>query len=117
VREIPRRLFYFMNVNQLFLSGILLMEQTLNNPTFIWKGETFNCVPSSISDEVKAVDIGYNENGDFNMTVRLNQFTPNVYPALNDFITYLGYKLLIKKIKKPAHGVYWVYQAEIPKIG
>lgn len=98
------------------LNGLKAMEAMLGNPSFTWKGQVFKCVANTINDSEKSADAGFNENADFRMTVRLNQFTPNIYPALNDYITYLGYKLLVKGIRKPAHGVFWVYILELPTI-
>lgn len=106
-----------MALNDFITFSLKSMEANLGNPTFIWKGETFICVPNTINDGAKAVDVGFDEDGDFRMTVRLNQFSTGIYPALNDFITYQGYKLLIKRIKKPAHNQFWVYEAELPKVG
>jgi hypothetical protein len=99
----------------LILNGCLGMEALLGNPTFSWNNETFACIANTLNDQQKNVLAGLNENADFRMTVRLNQFS-GVYPALNDYITYLGYQLLIKSIKKPAHGVYWVYVCELPSV-
>lgn len=97
--------------------SLVSLEKKLNNPTFVWKGETFLCVPNTLNDSAKSVDVGFDEDADFRLTVRLNQFTVGIYPALNDYITYQGYKLLIKKIKKPAPNAFWVYECELPKIG
>ena len=101
-----------MPVNDFILNSITAMEGMLTLNTFVWKGETFKCVANTVNDTAKASDAGFTEDGDFRMTVRLNQFTPNIYPALNDYITYQGYTLLIKGIRKPAHNVYWVYITE-----
>ena len=98
------------------LNGVISMENLLGNPTFTWKGESFACVPNTVNDKQKSIDAGFSENADFRMTVRLNQFTPNIYPQLNDYVYYLGYKLLIKEIKKPAHGVFYVFVCELPSI-
>ena len=98
------------------LNGVTGTEKLLNNPTFIWKGETFACVPNTLNDSIKSSDAGFNENADFRMTVRLNQFTVGIYPQLNDYIKYLGYTLLIKGIRKPSHGVFWIYTCELANI-
>lgn len=88
----------------------------------MWNGENFNCVPNTLNDGV-AADAVMAE-ADFRMTVPfqvkrngvyVNQFTPNIYPTLTNTITYLGTQLKVKQIKKPAHGVFWVYVCEIPK--
>jgi len=105
-----------MALNTFILNGVTAMEAYLNNPTFVWKGETFKCVANTINDQERAADAGFSEDADFRMTVRLNQFTPNIYPALNDYIIHQGYQLLIKGIRKPAHGLYWVYICELPNI-
>jgi hypothetical protein len=105
-----------INANIFILNGVLGMEGLLGKPTFIWKGETFACIANSINDQEAATDAGFKETTDFRMTVRLNQFTPNIYPAINDYITYLGYSLLIKEIKKPTHGVYWIYMCDLATI-
>jgi len=98
------------------LNGCLGMEQLQGSPTFIWEGETFNCIANTIKDSEINVSAGLTENTDFRMTVRLNQFTPNIYPELNDYIIYLGYQLLIRGINKPAHGVFWIYICSMPTI-
>ena len=103
-------------VDTFVLAGLIQTETTLGSPQFTWKGESLACIPNTINDSNSNVLAGLSENADFRMTVRLNQFTPNVYPALNDYITYNGYTLLIKGIKKPAHNLFWIYTCEIPKI-
>src|ERR1017187_6847281 len=105
-----------MALNDLILNGVISMENMLVKNTFTWKGETFSCIANTVNDAEKSSDAGFSENADFRMTVRLNQFTPNIYPALNDYIYFQGYKLLIKTIKKPAHNVYWVYVCELPSV-
>lgn len=105
-----------MAATDIILNGVLGMESLLDNPSFVWKGETFACVPNTLVDQIKSADAGFNENADFRMTVRLNQFTPNIYPAINDYITYKGYQLLIKQIRKTSHNVFWVYVCELPSI-
>ena len=92
------------------------METMLGNPTFIWKGETLPCVPNTINDAKKSSDAGFDESADFRMTVRNNVFTPNIYPQINDYITYQGYELLVKSIKIPANNVFRVYVCELPRV-
>jgi hypothetical protein len=103
-------------VTRLVLNGITKMEKMLGNPTFIWNGETFDCVPNSLNDEIKSDYKFFTEDGEFRMTVRLNQFSSNIYPDKNNDIFYMNVRLLVKKIIKPAHGVYWVYVCQLPKI-
>ena len=103
-------------LNDFIRIGIEGMMNHLNNPKFKWKNELFKCVPNTINDAGKSVVGGFDEDADFRMTVLLNQFTTNIYPEINDVITYNGYDMLIKSIKKPAHNVYWVYQCELPKL-
>lgn len=106
-----------MATPNIILAGQMQMESFLNNPTFAWKGELWACIPNSYIDAVKNDMAGFNSNGDFRMTVRLNQFTPNLYPDTNDIITYLGQDFIIKQIKKTPHGVFWVYICEVASIG
>ena len=103
-------------LNDFILNGVTQMSNMLGKPKFLWKGESFNCIPNTVNDSGKAVVGGFDEDADFRMTVLLNQFAPNVYPEINDVITYNGYQMLIKQIKKPAHNVYWIYQCELPKV-
>jgi hypothetical protein len=105
-----------MAVSDFILKGVKLVESTLGNPTFTWKGESFACVPNTVNDSVKSDNVGFNENADFRMTVRTNQFAPNIYPRLNDYVYYQGYKLLVKGIKKPAHNVFWIYLCELSQV-
>jgi hypothetical protein len=105
-----------MAVNDFILNCVIGSEKLLQNPTFAWKGETFGCVPNTLNDTLKSGEAGFDEESDFRMTVRLNQFTPNIYPSINDYVIYLGYKLLIIGIRKPAHGVFWIYICELPKV-
>lgn len=105
-----------ISTNQFILNGLTQMEAMLGNPVFTWKGEQFRLVPNTLNDAEKASEAGFTENADFRMTVRLNQFTPNIYPALNDYIQYQGHKLLIKQVKKPAHNIYHVYVCEVATV-
>ena len=100
----------------LILNGIIGTEKLLGCPTFTWKNETFRCVPNTVHEKIKSSDAGFTDNTDFRMTVRLNQFTPNIYPQPKDYITYLGYTMLIKEVMKPGHGVFYVYVCEAPTI-
>ena len=105
-------------VERLVVNGLKTMARLLGNPTFIWdnNGETFYCIPNSVKDSVTSDNKFFTEDGEFRMTVLLNQFTPNIYPDKNDYITYLGYNLLIKQVIKPAHGIYYVYVCQLPMI-
>lgn len=100
------------------LNGITQMENMLDNPVFTYKGEDFACVPNTINDVIKSdKQIGYDENVDFRMTVRLNQFTSGIYPQLTHVITYNGTKFVIKEIKTPPHQVYKIYICEKATVG
>lgn len=103
-------------MTDLIYNGLITMEEALGNPVFTWKGENFLCVPNTVNDISNVINTGFNEDADFRMTVRLDQFTEDIYPALNDWITYLNYRFLVRQIKKPAHNVFWVYVLELPKI-
>lgn len=102
--------------NSFILGGLIQMEQLKGNKTFTWKAESFVCIPNTYNENIKTEMIGFDENADFRMTVRLNQFTPNIYPALNDYITYSGVNFLIREIKH-MNDVAWVYVCEAPKLG
>jgi len=109
--------YNIMALTDFILNGIIQMENTLGNPTFLWKTETFACIPNTLNDAIKNSTPVFDENTDFRMNVRLNQFTPNIYPELHDYITYQGYSMLVKQIKKPVHNVYWIYVCEAPGVG
>ena len=104
-------------VANLALNGLNKVRSATGNPTFIWKEETFICTANTLHDKIdNSIDAGTSEDADFRMTVPLNQFTPGIYPALNDFITYDGYNLLVKDISKPSHGIFWVYILALPNV-
>jgi hypothetical protein len=99
------------------VNGLIQMETLMGNPTFLWNGETFKCVPNTLNTSEKNVRAGLNVNADFRMTVRLTQFSPGIYPQLNDTITYLGFNLLIKGVKFPGHGLFMIITTEQPSTG
>lgn len=99
---------------RLILQGLLKMEYFLNHPTFTWLGETFACIPNSPTTTSTNVPVGYSDEEQFSMEVRLNQFTPGIYPKLNDQITVNGNNLQIFQIKTLAHGVSYIYTAKTP---
>lgn len=105
-----------MALSDFALSGVTGMETLLGNPTFTWKGSTFGCVPNTLNDEVKNNNKWFNENADFRMTVRLNQFSNGVYPSLNDYIYYAGKQLVITGIKKTPHNIFWVFICSQPTV-
>lgn len=106
-----------MALSDFILNGVTQIEDTLGNPTFTYKGESFACIPNTLKETVKG---GNKElfiaSSDFRLTVRLNQFSSGIYPAVNDYITYMDRKLLIKEIYKPVHNQYWVYVTAQPEV-
>jgi len=103
-----------MALSDFVLAGLTLMENTLGNPTFTWKDTTLACIPNSLIDTIKNSDKWFNENADFRMTVRTNQFNGGAMPQLNDYIYYLGYKLKVSSIKYTPHGIFNVYICSLP---
>jgi hypothetical protein len=103
-------------VTRLVRSGLNTTQRFLGNPTFVWKDQTFNCIPNTVNDSIKSENKSFNEDADFRMTVMLNQFSQNIYPELNDYIYYLGYQFMVKEIKKPGHGIYWIFVCENTKV-
>lgn len=113
-----------MTIAETFINeGMQGLMDLQDNPQFTWKGVNYYCIPSAlnvgqmpnavIEDSSWQMSVPFkvkNANGDF-----VNQFTPNVYPNLNEHITYLGTELKIVQIKKPAHGQCWVYVCQVPK--
>ncbi len=97
------------------LTSLLENEDELGNPTFTWLGKSYSCLPNVLSEALESNAVGYGSNGDFRMRVRLDQFNGS-YPYLKDFITYMEQKLMVKEIKKPVHGVFWVYVCEKAKV-
>ena len=99
---------------RLILMGLKMMERFIGSPRnqFIWNGETFACVPNSPTTTSTNIPVGYADEEQFQMEVRLNQFTSGVYPELNQFITYQGNTLQIFQIKVLAHGVSYIYSAK-----
>jgi hypothetical protein len=105
-----------MAMNDFILNGLVQMETLLNNPTFSWKGETFGCIPNTLTNGVTNSTVMFEESDDFRMTVRNNQFTPNITPQPNDYLYYNGFQLLVKQVKYMSHGVYNIYICSNPTI-
>jgi hypothetical protein len=105
-----------MALSDFILAGMAQMETTLGNPTFIWKGETFICIPNSFSNKVGNSGMTFEKEDDFRLTVRTNQFTPNIFPKPNDYITYSSNRLLVKEVRYPAHNQFIVIVCQDPSV-
>ncbi len=96
------------------LAFCLENESDMGNPVITWNGNDYVCLPNTLNASIQSNKVGYNPYGDFRFRVRLNQFTDGIYPDRKQFITYQGDKLQIKQVKKPAHGVFYIYITERP---
>ena len=101
--------------NKFKLAGLKRMEGFKGCPKFTWKDGEYSCVPDSLNVTLENSDYSFEESDDFEMTVRLGQFTDGSHPNVNEYITYLGYKMLIKGIKKP-DNIAWVYICKQPTV-
>lgn len=84
-----------MSLKDTMLADLLTIESDFDDPIFIWKGEEYKCVPSSVQ-KVKVLDAGgFMVNTDLILTVRLDQFS-EVFPEPQQTITYLdkGFRII-----------------------
>lgn len=96
-------------------SALMQMERLTGNQTFTWNGETFICIPNSLNHAGKSIDAGFADYEDFRMTVRLNQFSPNIYPDVEQHVTYMGTDLIIDRILK-TDTVAWAFICRNPNL-
>lgn len=86
------------SIQERMITDLQSMEAMLGNQTFVWRGETFVCVPSSDDNEEDFGVGGNKTNRIKTLTVRLGLFTPNVYPSQNDFVTMNNITWRIKTV-------------------
>ena len=80
------------------IQDLQFIETDLGNPSFVWKGNTYGCIPSIAVKGEKLELGGFLENLDLVLTVRTNQFSNNGYPAPQDAITFNNTLYRIRKV-------------------
>ena len=98
-----------------FIENGLIEQEQIYNATFNWQGGTYNCIANILLDEAVSKDAGFNLPQHLKLQVRLSQFSSPNFPQTNQTVNYMGYNgLLIKKIEKPLHNVFWILDVENP---
>lgn len=106
-------------MNELFLNindDVKDLENQLGNPTFVYDGTEYNCLPSDFKQDANGSNIGYYENSNLTLIVRLDQFGTDAMPKIKQHLTYMNSDVLINSITKPVHNVFWVYNCSNPEV-
>lgn len=85
-------------------NDILTIETDMDTPLFTWQGEDYVCIPSSLGNS-QVLDIGgLGQENDLSLTVRINQFSNNLYPSENQTVIYKSVTYRINKVIKDGSG-------------
>lgn len=71
------------------------IESDMEKQSFTWRGETYYCVASPYKSGAALEPGGFAVDSPMTFTVRLNQFTDNLYPEYKDVIRYAGEEFFI----------------------
>lgn len=85
------------------LAGII---SQLDTPAFLFNGETYACIPSSVT-EGKTLEIGgFEVEADKVLTVSAAAFTDGIYPEPLQKVTYMLKDYRIGKVVKNVNGAF-----------
>jgi hypothetical protein len=79
----------------------------LDNPSIIWHGVEYACVPGPVGTLIEGVeDGGFSPDLDFVCTVSKDLFSNDVYPAPQQTITYNNLVYRVLNIREDATGAF-----------
>ena len=102
------------------LSGIRLGMSDLGNPTFIWQGASYPCLPSVSEFQRELGDGGFRMDKLFTATIPLQDnvgnltFPGNIMPDTQQLVYYMGdrFRIIMKKIHPTSAYIRIVAQSD-----
>ena len=82
--------------------GMSRIATRLGNQVFTWKGEDYECIPSTANEIRGLEEGGFSVDADLSLSIRRELFTDGILPAAQQKISYRGRGYRIITIKQDA---------------
>ncbi len=96
---------------QEIIKGYAEGETIMGSPTYIYKGETYPCIPSVTDFKRDLLDGGFRVDKLLKMTLRKYDTEDNLiystYPTAQEVLTYQGLNYRIETVKHDPTGAYF----------
>lgn len=89
-----------MALKDIIVADLKLVSSDMGSQIFSWKGEEYECIPSTTSDQLTLEVGGFSDGANISFTVLKELFTDGIYPISQQKITYKNVTYRIQSVRQ-----------------